>query len=142
MLELEGSTTCGSAPNCAKRYRAQVLPDGCPRFSHAKDAAFASMRLKPDPGIGLPHWNCVLNCYSDCPGMLIPDEEPLTIALMCLILDFISKKTPAPALFTMIYQRKMVRLLKNVRQLLIQRNVARLTPENQLSKIHFNNGRS
>ena len=56
-------------------YRNQAFPNGMELHKKASHAAFSTMCSFPDSNIDLPHWNCVLKCCSQCPKLIIPDEE-------------------------------------------------------------------
>ena len=57
------------------RYNDFVLPDGEQIHPPAKDSEFSSMYGFTEKYIKLPKWSCVLNCFSECPGVFFPDAE-------------------------------------------------------------------
>ena len=56
-------------------YSKVLLPDGEPINQLSKDASFVIICDCPDKYIKFPKWSCVLNCYSECPGIFFPGEE-------------------------------------------------------------------
>ena len=61
--------------NIFSKYSYVVLPDVEPIHPCAKDDAFSSMCDFPENNINLRKLSCVLKCFSECPGVFVPDAE-------------------------------------------------------------------
>ena len=51
------------------------MPHGRHIYAKASDIANATMNTYPNSDNALPHWKCVLWCFSNCPCINLPDQE-------------------------------------------------------------------
>ena len=52
-----------------------MLPDREPIYKCDKDTKLSSICDFTKKYIHLPKWSCVLNCFCEYPGVLVPDSE-------------------------------------------------------------------
>ena len=64
-----------NAENIESRYSEVGLSDGEPIHTRSKDSAFESMCDCPEKYIKFTMWSCVLNFFSECPGVFFTDTE-------------------------------------------------------------------
>ena len=71
----QGRNSGEKAHHIYETYKNTVMPLGRHMYAKESDMANATMCAYPQFDYALPHWKCVLWCFSDCPFINLPHQD-------------------------------------------------------------------